>query len=115
MQETCPICLDDKELIPLETCSHGICSTCIVKTLRIRNSCPVCRKIWCPDTNTSWQSTFRPSNIVEEIRNIWINSSNYSRTTDLENKIYHSITNLILENIYPNLLDSVNTSLEDVD
>ena len=53
MMPTCPVCLDEKELIPLETCSHGICSTCIVKTLSFRDNCPVCRTVWCPDMMSS--------------------------------------------------------------
>ena len=41
--QTCCVCLDEKQLIPLETCSHGICSTCIVRVLRADPRCPLCR------------------------------------------------------------------------
>ena len=41
--QTCCVCLDEKVLIPLETCSHGICSKCIVRVLRADPRCPLCR------------------------------------------------------------------------
>ena len=41
--QTCCVCLDEKVLIPLETCSHGICSKCIVRVFRADPRCPLCR------------------------------------------------------------------------
>ena len=41
--QTCCVCLDEKVLIPLETCSHGICSKCIVRVFRVDPRCPLCR------------------------------------------------------------------------
>ena len=97
---TCPVCLDEKELIPLETCSHGICSTCIVKTLSFRDNCPVCRTVWCPDMMSSCiqNAHQNESNLTNILQQVWLNSNHNNRWPS-ENQLYQSLTQTLLDNL----------------
>ena len=47
MIDTCPICLDEKKVIPLK-CTHRMCNTCLHKWFNIKGeTCPVCRCTSC--------------------------------------------------------------------
>ena len=60
--QTCCVCLDEKELIPLETCSHGICSKCIVRVFRADPRCPLCRD----DDSSSESSVGEQRDLLDE-------------------------------------------------
>jgi len=94
----CPVCLDEKELISLETCSHGICQACIVKTLSTRDSCPVCRKVWCPDMIRPIEQT--PQNLTTSLQQIWLDSNHFNRDPS-EYQLYQSLTRIILDESCP--------------
>ena len=79
MLDICPICFDEKELICLETCTHGVCEGCIVKTLRSKDSCPVCRTVWCPNM-TKTKPDVQGNEIINELneRYTWFDPNYYT-------------------------------------
>jgi len=98
--QTCPICLDEKELrdmIGLETCCHSICSTCIVKTLRLKNNCPVCRTVWCPNMHESQPNTDMEP-LSHQLQQAWLDSNQYNRN-GLDERLYSQLTNLLINNL----------------
>ena len=100
MCQTCPICLDEKEprdMIGLETCCHSICSTCIVKTLRLKNNCPVCRKVWCPNMHESQPNTDMEP-LSHQLQQAWLDSNQYNRN-GLDERLYSQLTNLLIDNL----------------
>lgn len=44
MAETCPICLDEKELT-MTVCNHGFCQSCLDTWLTNHATCPTCRQV----------------------------------------------------------------------
>ncbi len=99
MKSTCPICLDEKELISLETCSHGICSTCIIQTLRLKDNCPICRTVWCPEMTKSQPLQHTGDNFENNLQSIWLNSIHRS---PYENELYNSLTIILGNNLITN-------------
>ena len=93
MLDICPICFDKKELICLETCTHGVCEGCIVKTLRSKDSCPVCRTVWCPNMTKTKQ--YNQDEIINELneRYVWFDPNYYTHYPE-----YRLIT-VILDNL----------------
>ena len=113
MTTTCPICLDEKELIPLETCSHGICAKCIIPTLRMKDNCPVCRKVWCPEIVRAQEQPGNNMSLQNELQRVWLNSIH--RSSSRENDIYHSLTGVLMNSLINDFLERDNGMLSNMD
>ena len=64
--QTCCVCLDEKQLIPLETCSHGICPDCIVSVFRRNPRCPLCRDNGIHRASDSYSSESSRGDLLDE-------------------------------------------------
>tara|TARA_R110001606_G_scaffold362775_1_gene516636 strand:+ start:542 stop:850 length:309 start_codon:yes stop_codon:yes gene_type:complete len=44
MNDECPVCLVQKDLVTLPTCTHGICEECTILLDKFQiQKCPICR------------------------------------------------------------------------
>ena len=49
MYDDCPVCMDEKELVIFDTCTHGVCQECTILLDKFQiSTCPICRAKFSP-------------------------------------------------------------------
>lgn len=70
-KQECIICTNEmkEKGIAILECGHSFCISCTIQHFRIKNNCPLCRKVVCESINTSTKNVDEINVVIEDILN----------------------------------------------